>query len=195
MGKRAILSVFIDFQIPNDGSKQYDWAIDKKIALFQNPRPVEVKHDGIGCFVGIGYIRHKVWIERIASVASARVIKVDDVKFGLYLILIGMFQQMVVSNRGKVVKLEIVDVHRKPLFDVLLDVVVYDGVGFSGAGRAKHRRGSKRVDDINPTVIPFAFIIEFRRKINGVFIFHQTGFLLETLVFIIENIVHQIVAE
>src|SRR5699024_1360500 len=109
--------------------------------------------------------------------------------------LIGVFQQMIVGNGGEVVKLEIVDVHRKPLFDVLLDVVVYDGVGFSRAGSTKYNRGSKWVDDINPTVIPFAFIIELRRKIDGVFIFHQTGFLPKTLVFIIENIVHQIVAE
>src|SRR5690606_42134484 len=78
---------------------------------------------------------------------------------------------------------------------MLLDVVVYDGVGFSRTGSTKYNRGSKRVDDINPTVIPFAFIIELRRKIDGVFIFHQTGFLLETFVFAIENIVHQIVAE
>src|SRR5690606_1448915 len=145
--------------------------------------------------VRIGYIRHEFWIERIATVASAWVVKIDNIKFRLYLILIGVFQQMVVGNRGKVVKLEIVDVHRKPLLDMLLDVVVYDGVGFSRAGSTKYNRGSKRVDDINPTVIPFAFIIEFRRKIDGVFIFHQTGFLPKTLVFIIENIVHQIVAE
>ncbi|KKX49784.1 hypothetical protein L950_0213875 [Sphingobacterium sp. IITKGP-BTPF85] len=42
MGKRAILSVFIDFQKPNNGCKQYNWAFHEKIALLQNPRPVEV---------------------------------------------------------------------------------------------------------------------------------------------------------
>ena len=195
MGKRTILSVFIDFQKPNDGSKQYNWAFHEKIPLLGYPATIEVKHDSVCRFVGIGYIRHKDRVKRIASVASAWVIEIDNIKLGLYLILIGVFQQMIVGNGGEVVKLEIVDVHRKPLFDVLLDVVVYDGVGFSRAGSTKYNRGSKWVDDINPTVIPFAFIIELRRKIDGVFIFHQTGFLPKTLVFIIENIVHQIVAE
>src|SRR5690606_23356087 len=113
----------------------------------------------------------------------------------LYLILIGVFQQMVVCNGGQVVKLEIIDIHRKPLFDMLLDVVVYDGVGFSRAGSTKYNRGSKRIYDINPSIVPFAFVIKLCGKIDRVFIFYQTGFLLETLVFIIENIVHQIVAE
>src|SRR5690606_16271686 len=101
-----------------------------------------------------------------------------------------MFQQMVEGNRGKVVKLKIVDIHRKALFDMLLDVVVYDGVGFSGAGSTKYNRSPKRIDDINPSIVPFAFVKKLRRKIDRVFIFYQTGFLLETLVFIIENIVH-----
>src|SRR5690554_3162135 len=127
--------------------------------------------------------------------ASAWVVKIDNIKLGGYLILIGMFQQMVVGNGAKVVKLEIVDIHRKALFDMLLDVIVYDGVGCSGAGSAKHNRSSKRVDNINPSIVPLAFVKKPCGKIDRVFIFYQTGFLLETLVFIIKNIVHQIVAE
>src|SRR5690606_11959356 len=130
-----------------------------------------------------------------ASVASAWVVKIDNIKFRLYLILIGVFQQMVVGNRGEVVKLEIVDVHRKPLFDMLLDVVVYDGVGFSGAGSTKYNRSPKRVYDINPSIVPLAFIKKLCGKIDRIFIFYQTGFLPKALVFIIENIVHQIIAE
>src|SRR5690606_17374575 len=102
---------------------------------------------------------------------------------------------MVVGNGGKVVKLEIIDIHCKALFDVLLDVVVYDGVGLSGAGRTKYNRSSKRIYDINPPIVPLAFVIKPCGKIDRVFIFYQTGFLLETLVFVIENIVHEIIAE
>src|SRR5690606_22950440 len=102
---------------------------------------------------------------------------------------------MVVGNRGKVVKLKIVDIHRKPLFDMLLDVVVYDGVGFSGAGSTKYNRSSKRVDDINPSIVPLSFVKKPCGKIDRVFFFYHTVFLPNTLVFIIENIVHQIVAE
>src|SRR5690606_31437335 len=65
----------------------------------------------------------------------------------------------------------------------------------SGAGSTKDDRGSERDDDINPTVIPVAFIIELRWKNAGGFIFHQTVFLLETLVFTVQHIVHQVLAE
>src|SRR5690606_25541229 len=128
-------------------------------------------------------------------VATAWVVKIDNIKLGLNLILLGVFQQMVVGNGGQVVKLEIVDIHRKPLFDMLLDVVVYDGVGFSRAGSTKYNRSPKRVDDITASIVPLRVVRKLCRKTDRVFIFYQPAFLLEALVFIIENIVHQIVAE
>src|SRR5690606_37686749 len=102
---------------------------------------------------------------------------------------------MIVGNGGKVIEFKIVYIHRKALFDVLLDVVVYDGVGFSRAGSTKYNRSPKRVDDINPSIVPLAFVIKLRGKIDRVFILHEFGFLLKALVFVIENIVHQVVAK
>jgi len=90
--KRTILPVFIDFQIPNDCSEQHDWAFHKKIPLLAYPRPIQVQHDGISCFISIGYIRHKGGIDWVAPVASAWVIEIDNVKSGFYLIFIGMFE-------------------------------------------------------------------------------------------------------
>jgi len=63
------------------------------------------------------------------------------------------------------------------------------------AGSTKYNRSSKRVDDINPSIVPLAFVKKPCGKIYRILIFYQTSFLPKTLVFIVENIVHQIVAE
>lgn len=90
MGKGTIPAVVIDFEIPNYCCKQDNWAFHEKFTLFGNPRLVKVEHDGIGSFIGVRYVRHEIGIKRIASVAPAWVVKVDDVKLRLYLILIGI---------------------------------------------------------------------------------------------------------
>src|SRR5690606_41432951 len=102
---------------------------------------------------------------------------------------------MVVGNSRKVIKLEIVDIHTEPFLDVLFDVVIYNSIRFSRTRSTQHNRGTKRIDHINPAIIPFAFVVKLSWQVNGILILHQLGFLLETLVFTIENIVHQIVAE
>ncbi|BFM45066.1 hypothetical protein CFS9_37070 [Flavobacterium sp. CFS9] len=63
--------------------------------------------------------------------AFSGIVKVDDVEFWSDRILIMMMQQMVVGNGGKVVELEIVYVHCKAFFYLLLDVIIDYGIGFS----------------------------------------------------------------
>ena len=45
-------------------------------------------------------------------------------------------KQVIVSNLGKVWELVVVNIHGKAFLYLLLDVVVYDGVGFTRARRA-----------------------------------------------------------
>ena len=62
---------------------------------------------------------------------SARIIKVDDIELGLDLISILMVHHVVVGNRRKVGKLEIIDIHRVTLLYLLFDVVVDHSKGLT----------------------------------------------------------------
>ena len=138
MGKGAILPVLIDFQKPNDGSQQYNRRFHKEISLFLYPRTVQVEHDGIGTFVCVRYVRHKGRIDRIAAMRLSRIIEVDDIELRLYLVGIQMMKQVIISNLGKVWELLIIDIHRKALFNLLLDVVVHDSVGLTRTRCSKY---------------------------------------------------------
>ena len=61
----------------------------------------------------------------------ARVIEVYHIELRFYLIGVQMLEQVIIGDLGKVGKLVVVDIHRKTFLYLLLDVVVYDGVGFS----------------------------------------------------------------
>lgn len=86
-----------------------------------------------------------------------------------------------------------IDIHGESLFNLLLDVVVYDGVRLARAGCAEHH--SKRIDDIDPSGLPFLPIIETRREVDGVRVRHQAGLLHETFVLHIEDVVHEVVLQ
>ena len=111
MGKGTILSVFIDAQIPDDSCKEDNRTFHKEVALLLNPRLIEVEHYCICTFVSIGNITHEIRVNRIAAMTSARIVKVDDIELGLDLISILMVHHVVVGNRRKVGKLEIIDIH------------------------------------------------------------------------------------
>ena len=89
----------------------------------------------------------------------------------------------------------IIDVRRKSLLDLLLDVIVYDGVRLARAGCAEHHRGAKRIDDVDPSGLPFLPIIEACREVDGVFVRHQAGLLHEAFVLHIEDVVHEVVLQ
>ena len=104
-----------------------------------------------------------------------------------------MVQQVVVGDFRKVRELEIVDVHRVSLFDLLFDELIDHGIGFSRTGSSQDDRCPKRVYDIDPSRIPFLLVIEPCWQIYRVIVAQQTGLLHEGFVFIVEDIIHEMV--
>src|SRR5690606_10843112 len=88
----TIFTVIVYFQIPNYCCQQDNRTFHEKIPLLLYPRPIEVQHYGIGGFVGIANVCHKVGVERIATVALVWVVKVYHVEFRLNFILIPVLQ-------------------------------------------------------------------------------------------------------
>lgn len=88
MGERTIPAALINAQVPNNGCKQDNRAFHKEVALLAYPRAIEVKHYRVAGFVGIRNVRHEAGVYRVASVALAGVVKVDNVKLRLYLVAI-----------------------------------------------------------------------------------------------------------
>ena len=104
-------------------------------------------------------------------------------------------KQVIVSNLGKVWELVVVDIHRKAFLYLLLDVVVDDSIRLARTGCAEHHRGTERINDIDPALVPLLLIVEACRKVYRVFVLHQPCFLHEALILRIEHIVHQVVLQ
>ena len=98
MGERAIPAALINAQVPNNGCKQDNRAFHEEIALLAYPRAVKVKHNRVAGFVGIRNVRHEASVYRVASVALAWVVKIDNVEFRLYLIPVQVVKQMIISD-------------------------------------------------------------------------------------------------
>ena len=126
---------------------------------------------------------------------SSGIIEVDYVKLRLHFIRLPMSEQMVVSDLGKVGEFIVINIHGKSLLDLLLDVVIYDRVGFSRPRRTEHHARAERIHDIDPTVAPLFPVIKTSREIHRILVRHQTGFLHETFILHIEYIVHQVVLQ
>jgi len=88
MGKRAILTALIDTEIPNYTCKQDNRAFHEKVTLLAYPTAIKVKHNRVAGFIGIRNVRHEVGVYRVASVALTGVVKIDNVKFWLYLVVV-----------------------------------------------------------------------------------------------------------
>ena len=98
MGKRAILTALIDAQIPNYSRQKDNRTFHEKITLFAYPTAIKVKHNRITGFVGIRNVRHEAGVYRVASVALAWVIKINNVKLRLHLVTVQMVKQMIISD-------------------------------------------------------------------------------------------------
>ncbi len=81
MGKCAVFPILINLQIPDNCGEQNYRRLHKEISLFLYPRAVQIHHNGICRFVGVGYIRHKSRVYRITPVGMFRIIEIYDVKF------------------------------------------------------------------------------------------------------------------
>lgn len=86
--ERAILTALIDTEIPNYSRQKNNRAFHEEVALLAYPTSIEVKHYRVACFVGIRNVRHETGVYRVASVALAGVVKIDNVKLGLYLVAV-----------------------------------------------------------------------------------------------------------
>ena len=106
-----------------------------------------------------------------------------------------MTDQVVVSNGGEVGKLEIVDIGGIAFLYLLLDVGVHHRKGLSRTGRSQYDGGTEGVHDIDPAVVPLLAIIEPCRQIYRIFVFDKPCFLHETLVLVVEHIVHEVLSE
>ena len=163
MRKGAVAASVVDLQEPDDRGQQDDGTFYEEIALLGDPRLIEVQHDRVGRLVGVRDVGHKIAVDRVAAMRAARVVEVDDVEFRRNLIALHVGTQVVVGDDGEVVELEVVDIHRKSLLDLLLDELIDYGIGFSRTGRSQHDRRAEGIDDVDPTRMPLSFVIEQRR--------------------------------
>lgn len=125
MGKRAILTSLIDTEIPNYSRQKDNRAFHKEVALLAYPRAVKVEHYRVAGFVSVRNVRHETGVYRVAPMALAWVVKVDNVKLRSHLVAIQVIKQMIISNFREVGKLVIITVHRKSLLDLLFYVTVH----------------------------------------------------------------------
>ena len=98
MGERAILTALIDTQIPNNSRQKDNRTFHKEVALLAYPTAIKVKHNRVAGFVGIRNVRHEAGIYRVASVALAWVVKIDNIKLRLHLVTVQVVKQMIVSD-------------------------------------------------------------------------------------------------
>ena len=98
MRECAIFTTLIDTEIPNYSCQKNNRAFHEEVALLAYPAAIKVKHNRVARFIGIRNVRHEAGVYRIASVALAGVVKVDNVKLRLYLVAAQMCKQVIVSN-------------------------------------------------------------------------------------------------
>lgn len=154
-----------------------------------DPFAVEAQKDGAGGFGGVGNVQHGGRVQGIAAVGAGKVVEIDDVEFGRNRVPVFVFQEVVVSDEGEVIELEIVHKHGKTFFDVLPDDVVDDKVRFAGARRTQYQEPPKGVDDVDPAFAPFTLVVVFCGQVDGVFVFEEPFFLGEGFIFAVENVV------
>lgn len=191
MRKSAIASSLVYFQKPDDAAQQREGALGKKISLFFRPCPVQVQQNHVTRFVSVADVFQIFRVERIAPVAFTRVVEVEYMEFGRFVITMKVTSQMIIRDRAQVRVLVIVQQHREPFADLLPDDVIDDGIAFPGTGGPADQNRSERIDDIQSAVVPLLSIVKTSGKVNGAVVVQKTGFLLETFVFHVVSVLHQ----
>ena len=177
--ERAVFPAPVNPQIPDNCRKQDNRRLHEEITLFLYPGLVQIEHDGIGTFIGVRDVRHEFRVDGIATVRAARVIEIDDVKFGLHLVFVEILEQFVVGDNGEVIEFVVIDIYSEPFGYLLFDIAVYHRETLSRSGSAQHDSGPERIDDIDPAVPFFLLVHELGGQIYRVFVFHQDGVLHE----------------
>lgn len=84
----------------------------------------------------------------------ARIVEIDDIEPGLYLVLVHILQQRIIGDGGQVIKLVIIDVNRKAFGYKLAYVTVDYRIGFAAARCPDNHAGTENIDNIDKSVIP-----------------------------------------
>ena len=114
MGKGAVTTSVVDFQVPDNRREQDDGRIGEEITLFIDPRLIEVQKRDVGAFIGVRNVVHEAGVDGIATVRLAGIVEVDDAELRFDSVFIQMMQQMVIGDAGKVVELIVVESIEKP---------------------------------------------------------------------------------
>ena len=144
MGECTELSTFVNAQEPNDGGKQNDRTFYKKVALLLHPALVQIKHNRVSTFVGIRYILHKVGMYGVATVRTAWIVEIENIKLRLHFVATLMVQQVVIGYRGEVREFEVVNVLSISFLNLLFYKLIYDGVALAAPRCSKHDARSLR---------------------------------------------------
>ena len=195
MGEGTVPASLVDLEEPDDSGEKNNRAFHKEISLLLHPRLVEVEHNGVRAFVGIGDVRHEGGIDGITAMRLARVVEVDDEELRLYLIGIEVCQEMVVGNLREVWELVIVDVHGESLLDLLFDVVIDDGERLPRARGSEYHGCTEGIDNVDPSLVPSFLVVESGGSIDGVFVLQEACLLHEALILEVEDIIHELVLE
>lgn len=85
-------------EIPNYSRQKDNRAFHKEVTLLAYPRAVKVEHYRVTGFVSVRNVRHEAGVYRVAPMALAWVVKVDNVKLRLDLVAVQMIKQVIISD-------------------------------------------------------------------------------------------------
>lgn len=75
-------------------------------------------------------------------------------------------KQLIVSQSGQIIELEIIQKHRKTLTNLLIDNMPDDKISLSRTARPRHQNRAKGIDDVNPALFESGFQLIPSRKVN-----------------------------
>lgn len=80
MRQGAELAVMHLTEIPDDGGKEIDGRLHKKVALLFDPLPVQPHQDSASGFGCVSDVEHVFLVQRVAPVGAAEIIKIDHIE-------------------------------------------------------------------------------------------------------------------
>ena len=124
----------------------------------------------------------------------AGIVEIDYAELRLYFVFVCEAQQVIVSQRTQVRIFEIIEISTISLFDKLLYVIVNHRERLAAAGRSDHY-ATAEYGNIYPAVKILSPIAEQRRQVHRIFVRKQACFLHKGFVFVVENIVQEVVPQ
>ena len=160
MREGTVDTAFVEFEIPYNTRQQNYRRFHEEIALFLNPRFVEIEHYSVRRFVCVRYVSHERRRNRVASVAPSGIIEVYHIELGSFGIFVFVLQEVIIDDGTEVREFEVVAVKRETFFNLLFEEVIHDRIRLSRTGCAQYDCRPKGVDNIYPSVIPLLLVVE-----------------------------------